>query len=313
MAVFIKKMFFTAMLGCFVYIAGVCLIGQLLPEYLIPNIVVKRETKSHTHNRLKEAKTVENIDILFIGSSYTYRGFDTRFYDTIGLRTFNLGTSGQTPVQTQLLLKKYLPKMNPKLVIMSVDPYLFMSDGVGASLGIIAADDVDFDVWGMAVRSRNFKVLNSTIYIGYRNLLNPDYAEDFDPDRVIEGNTYIKGGFVETRMRTYKSESVTLQTIKFRQDQVDAFSLLVKLLKSKGIDFVLIRTPVTENRYAGYTNIQEFNSLMTSSGKFIDLNHKANGFVDSLDFYDVDHLNQTGVIKFNKLTIDTLNLGNQPF
>ena len=80
--------------------------------------------------RLKEVKTVKNVDILFLGSSHTYRGFDTSIFHDCGYSAFNLGSSSQTPIQTLTLANRYLKQLNPKLVVLEVYPGNFTGDGV---------------------------------------------------------------------------------------------------------------------------------------------------------------------------------------
>src|SRR5215217_8103310 len=76
----------------------------------------------HLFSRLKELDTVKNVDILFLGSSHAYRGYDVRKFNRLGYSAFNLGSSAQTPVQTELLVKTYLAQLNPKVVILDIHP-----------------------------------------------------------------------------------------------------------------------------------------------------------------------------------------------
>ena len=87
--------------------------------------------------RLNEVKNIKNIDILFLGSSHTYRGFDTRVFKKNGYNSFNLGSSSQSPIQTLTLTKRYLNQLNPKLIVYEVYPTTFTIDGIESSLDII--------------------------------------------------------------------------------------------------------------------------------------------------------------------------------
>ena len=66
---------------------------------------------------IDEAKEVKNVDILILGSSHSYLGIDTRTFNNIGYSAFNLGTTAQTPIQTELLLNRYLNSINPKIIV----------------------------------------------------------------------------------------------------------------------------------------------------------------------------------------------------
>jgi len=78
------------------------------------------------------------VDILFLGSSHSYRGFNPQYFS--GYKTFNLGSSAQTPIQTNLLLKRYLHQLNPKTIVYEVYPISLSIDGVESSSDIIAND-----------------------------------------------------------------------------------------------------------------------------------------------------------------------------
>ena len=114
------------------------------PSRFKPNIIYNMGSYGFMYSRLSEIKNYENTNILFLGSSHAYRGFDTRIFLDKGLKSFNLGSSSQTPLQTKVLLKRYLERLNPKLVIYEVYPETFTIDGVESSLDIIANDKNDF-------------------------------------------------------------------------------------------------------------------------------------------------------------------------
>ena len=46
-----------------------------------------------------DADTTINIDVLVLGSSHAYRGFDPRIFKKAGIKLFNFGSSGQTLLQ----------------------------------------------------------------------------------------------------------------------------------------------------------------------------------------------------------------------
>ncbi|MEJ5274059.1 MAG: hypothetical protein WH035_08005, partial [Spirochaetota bacterium] len=75
--------------------------------------------KSWTKKTLNEIFNYQNIDFLFIGSSHAYRGYDTRIFNKLG-KSFNLGTTSQTPLQSYFLLEKFVNILNPKYVVIDI-------------------------------------------------------------------------------------------------------------------------------------------------------------------------------------------------
>ena len=66
-----------------------------------------------TLERIREAETAGPVDILFVGSSHAYRGFDPRIFAALGFTSFNLGTKAQSPLNTDFLLRRYWPRLQP--------------------------------------------------------------------------------------------------------------------------------------------------------------------------------------------------------
>jgi hypothetical protein len=77
------------------------------------------------------------------------------------------------------------------------------------------------------------------------------------------------------------------------------------MAKAQGIELILIQAPVTKATYKAYTNNQFFDEEMKKYGPYLNFNERIN-LNDSLDFFDGHHLNQNGVVKFNKALMEEL-------
>ncbi|MFB9054532.1 hypothetical protein ACFFVB_15690 [Formosa undariae] len=248
-------------------------------------------------------KTVNNVDILFLGSSHTYRGFDPRIFKEYGYSTFNLGSSSQTPIETNVLLDRYLDKLNPEMVIYEVYPETFSIDGVESGLDLISNDNNDLSSLLMAFKLKNISVYNTLVFASYRQIFNLD--KDFNEKTNIGSDTYIKGGYVEHKNAYYKEESLSLLTSYPKKIQIKNFENILKTLKNKGIKVILVQSPVTKVYYDSYSNKDAFDSLMQKHGEYYNFNELISSN-DSLHFYDKDHLNQNGVEIFNRKVLDLI-------
>lgn len=195
---FVKKIFFFAFFAFFSY----CIYLFIWVKY-IPKISRLNFAHGHLYNRLSEVKGIKNIDVLFLGSSLAYRGFDTRIFKTENICSFNLGSSSQTPMQTKVLLNRYIAQLNPRIIIYEVFPYTFGNDGVESSLDIIINDIIDLQSIRMALEINNINVYNTLIYKFTEGLLNFD-RKDIPPNK-INDDTYIPGGFVEKELHYFKN------------------------------------------------------------------------------------------------------------
>lgn len=262
-----------------------------------PNVNYNLGSYGNTHTRLKEIDQVENLDILFLGSSHTYRGFDTRIFSKAGFNSFNLGTSSQTPIQTNVLLKRYLDQVQPQLIIYEVYPYTFSSDGVESSLDIISNDINDLYSFEMAIKTNHLTTYNTLFYASIRNIfqLNENYVES----KQKNDDTYFTGGYVEKEISYYQPVKLPKKEIKPKKSQLISFDQTVNIIKENNIELILVYAPITKDLYSSYTDNKYFDSLMKTYGNYYNFNELMN-LEDSLYFYDSHHLNQKGVQLFNK-------------
>ncbi|HRG59203.1 MAG TPA: hypothetical protein PK323_09620 [Bacteroidia bacterium] len=301
---FIKSLLFFIPVVCFAYILLICVWGEFMPGIFKKNLNYFRAgSYGGMMSRLEEVKTVKNVDILFLGSSHTYRGFDNRIFKKAGFQTFNLGSSAQSPMQTLLLLNRYLDQLNPKTIIYEVYPNSFTSDGIESSLDIIANDKNDFGSIQMALKQNHIKIYNSLIYGFYRDFFNRNKGEK---EKKKNGNdTYINGGFLQKDLSYFKHIKYPNNTWNLNGKQWSYFEKILELIKKKNINLILVQTPITPNLYHSFNNNQAFDLKMKSYGTYYNFNDIVS-LDDSLHFYDPHHLNQNGVIIFNEKLIEKL-------
>jgi hypothetical protein len=279
--------------------------GSFVPSILKPNINYKLGSPGHTYSRLSEVKKVKDVDILFLGSSHTYRGFDTRIFSEYGLKTFNLGSSSQTPTQTKVLLNRYLNELNPKIVILEVYPITFSLDGVESSLDILANDKNDIHSLKMVLKTNNIKTYNTLLYGWTRDLfnLNSAFIEDGDKGH----DHYVSGGYVEKDIEYFSPEPFDKKKIIITDFQLKEFSEIVELIKNNNRELILIYAPIPPVNYNSFENSSYFDSLMSQYAPYYNFN-EIQSFNDSLHFYDTHHLNQKGVELFNKKVVEILEI-----
>jgi hypothetical protein len=302
---FIKSILQFIPLGIIFYVILLIIWGDIIPVKYNRNIKYVKGAKGYLYTRVHEITKYKNVDILFLGSSLSYRGFDVRQYQNLGLKVFNLGSSGQTPVQTEILLDRYLSILNPKKVIYAVPS--FVSDGVESSLDLIANDKKDKFTLDMMLEINNLKTYNTGIYGFYRALFNRD--KNFSEPLKNDEFTYVPGGFVESKISYYspnddkynKSKMINKKAIPYQKEN---FERIIEKLKNRNIEIVLINAPITKKHYI-YNSKRD--AYMRSKAEYYDFNLILD-LNDSLSFSDPLHLNQNGVELFNKKIIKILNL-----
>jgi len=289
---FIAFTFFVSL----VYIALLLVWGKLLPSAFNLNLIVANN-QSYTQVNLSEVKKFKDVDILFLGSSRAYGSFDTRFYQDKGLSVFNLGTIGQTPIQTKLLLHRYLEMLNPKRIVYEIAPMNLSSDGVESACDILANDLNDRHSLKMMVDKPHLKIINTGIFAFFNSFFNKDAT----PQSKRKKGKYCKGGFVFFESLRFKEKAMKepLKKAEFDKNQLKSFKAIIDILKDKNIELMLVQVPFAKKRYAHYSNLNDlFDAKMESYSTYYNFNKLLN-LKDSLHFRDATHLNQNGVDIFN--------------
>ncbi|RZJ28579.1 MAG: hypothetical protein EOO48_09520 [Flavobacterium sp.] len=286
------------------YVLAICFLGEVFPTYFKNDIRYRRAGGGQLFLRMNDARQTKDVDILFLGTSHCYRGFDPRIFKGAGYSSFNMGSSIQTALQTKVLLKRNLDRLNPKLIVYEVNPVAFGSDGVESSVDLISNDIIDFETFKMALEINNLKTYNTMIFALYRQITG--FGKNKTASRRYYNDSYVSGGFVEANMLYYDGKSRHIpKKYEFKPEQVKAFDEVLAMLKRKHYQYILVQTPVTKDFYASKINKAEFDAMMRARGRYYDFNRKVD-LNDTLDFFDDNHLNQDGVVAFNRKLIEVM-------
>ncbi len=277
------------------YCIGIIVFGQLMPSYLKPNLKSTRNKGGYALTRLQEVKTVSDIDVLFVGSSHTYHGFDTRIFEEAGYTAFNLGTSAQTPLQTKFLLERYLDHVRPKEIVFQVSPFIFAIKGVESTVDILSNDKVDASSVALALKINDIHVYNSLIFSAFEDVTRKKIT--LKEKRTQHKNTYVPGGYVENSSFEYKGNQAIITNFEFNTVPLKAFADMIAFVKDRGIKYHLVYVPVTKPLYDAVSKQSDFESMMATYGGYHDFNKILS--LDTTYFYDRHHLNKKGVAVFN--------------
>lgn len=291
----------------FVWFAFVVIWGTVIPEKFRNNLIYSTG-QGFMNLRLEEAELIEKIDVLIVGSSHAYRGIDPRRLIDKGIHAFNLGSSLQTPVQTQLLLRKYLRQMNPKLVVFEVGYKTFSSDGVEGAIDLMVnSPDLNWDIVRMAIELNDMTVYNSLAYTFFRKSILNETRQEYlashsDVDR------YVPGGFVERKFLDYEGPTEFKDHVQpVNPLQQICFEETLRYLRTHNVKTILVQTPILYGYYTSIQNIHEyddyFRRVASVDGYY---NFSDSVYEETTYFYDHHHLNTTGVERFNDDLINVL-------
>lgn len=268
----------------------------VLSNTKIGNLNLFNKEKGHMFNRLQQADSLNSLDILFLGSSHAYRGFDVEFFEKKGYTAFNLGSSNQSLLQSYILLDNYISKVNPKYVIIEVNPLSFCYDGDESNLDLLINTQKTSIEASILFHSPNLININTLVY---KTITNKSTKEQ--KNEKPEG--YYKGYIRKDSVFNIPVQKVTNLQRNLKESQIKYLDKTLSLLKKNKISYFLVYAPVTEN-FRKYYNNFPIDSIMKDKN-FINFSDLEN-INDSLNFYDSHHMNQSGVNIFNEILIDTL-------
>lgn len=300
---FIIRTFLAALFLVAFYPLCLLLWGEYVSDELQKNLwPFESELLRVELDQLREAR---DVDILFVGSSHCAGGFDPRIFREAGFdNTYNMGTGGQCPVNTEALLDVYLEQLNPKLVIYEVFPRTFCDDGVESFVKLTINSAFGNDTLKVARSQNNLMIYNSLLYKYLRrDILRMPEMVKIEPHNL----EYVQDGFYETYQTVTREYEFLEQTWKFKDYQKKAFSRIINKFKSKDIDYILVQAPLSKAYYNSFLNNDEIDNYFLEYGEYLNYN-KMLDLDDKKDFYDAHHINQNGVVVFNKVLLDYIKL-----
>lgn len=298
---FIKRFILFSIFSIVVYVTGLIIYGEIVPDYFLQNIFYEKFAYGFSNTRFKEVKNTSDVDILFLGSSRSYRHYDPRIFKKYGYNSFNLGSSAQTFLQTEILVNRYIPNLNPDIIVLDIYPGMFSSDGVESTFDLISNDYNDLETLRLATQLRNIKVINTWLFAVYKEFIC-NSLDDIEK-KVQNENTYVSGGFVQREIKTFQNHSdlINLEW-EYNELQWQAFERIVQKIKRTDAKLLIVHSPRNSHfRYSGQERLIQY----LQSNNLLFYCYKDLEFIsDSIHFYDLSHLNQNGVNLYNEFLIN---------
>ncbi len=244
----------------------------------------------------------ESYDYLFLGSSHCYRSFDPAIFAQYGLSSYNLGSSSQSPLNSYCILKKVIKRT--KNVIMEVYP---VSSGLSGTESFLSINASTKDI--SLVADMAFEINDLRCY----NMLSIKPIIDNYNRKRIFNYSQSKNGYIVT-IDTAKFEKKYVVTLNKEnvKKQLEYICKIIELCRDANIALTFIYAPIPRKHII--TNekifIDELKEIAEKENiSFTDMSRKSN--CDSkTDYYDDNHLNESGVYKFNHQLIGIIKKGN---
>lgn len=242
-----------------------------------------------------------HYDVLVVGSSHAYRGYDPRVFELNGYRLFNAGSSAQHPTVSALVLQTMLPQLSHKpLVIIDVFDRILEMDG-GESTGRMMTNCADPDLAARILRLRMDVTALNTYAARY---LAPNGMSE------TELKDYVRDGYCTRDGQLQRDLDSLPSKFKSNEQAMKGLSDALHWLAANGYRSVLVSHPMPpqQGRDTFHQGAVEAIERMNSDLRvpYFDFTMHDFGEQWKTYFWDATHLNQRGVDRFNALLVDTL-------
>ncbi|PQJ12597.1 hypothetical protein CJD36_002295 [Flavipsychrobacter stenotrophus] len=276
-----------------------------MPKKLQKNVLYLKNSTGHLSTRLAEADTCSQVDVLALGSSHTYRGFDPRIFRRHGISLFNLGSSAQSPIQTEYLVKKYIDKIHPRVVVFDMYYTILQCDGTESALDLFSnSPGIDKGLFEMALKVNTIPAYNTFVYSWFKTLNRQNIKEP----AIKNNDTYIPGGFVERTINNnqYHGQHIAPAHFEINELQLKSLQNIVKILKEKNIRLILVQTPYAPDSYRSVVNRDSLDRYLSSLKDAEYYNFNDTNIFKNDYFFDFSHLNSKGVEVYDSILINKL-------
>lgn len=260
-----------------------------------------QRTGGQEHRICRDWLGADQYDILVIGSSHAYRGYDPRVFEQNGLSMYTAGSGFQNTLATYVLLKDiFTPKKNMVVVIDLFD-LTFEGDGIGCYARLIQNVNNRNTAAELAWRQPDVRTFNSFMC---RVLSDNERME------VPDEPGYLFNGYCPKPDTTQILGSDVVKSPDFNPRFFEYLREAIRLVKSQGGIPIAVSHPQPKTT----TNLKfhdDFLKLVMPIIKeegvlYLDYNtqHPLN---NNEHFADANHLNQAGVNLFNEILLTELH------
>jgi hypothetical protein len=242
----------------------------------------------------------KNYDIVVLGSSHAYRGYDPREFESAGFSLYAAGSGFQNTLATYVLANNvFKPKNNP-LIIVDLFDQTFTDDGMGSFTRLIENLPDDHSAWQLVSRQPDIRSFNSYMCRLFSKQIAPEVPDE---------QGYLRDGYCPKLDTMTVLPPAMSGDKEFNTQFIKYLDRLLEYFDNNKIRYVLVSHP--QPKVAGYDVFHEqFRNQITSiisRHKVQYLDYNSNHDLDNFKhFADANHLNQAGVSIFNQRLIEDM-------
>lgn len=277
------------------------LIVVLLSGFALFDNIDKNKSKNNNIITLQDKINYDNLDVLFVGSSYSYSSIKPSLLDEISFRSYNLGISAAGVEFYELVIDDYIEnsKSNPKVIFINVSLMTFSSKVDDYSTYPIHRYlEIPKSHFQIVSKYNHYDklitMLKKSIGKGIINIFTYNFGSD---NREISNRGYIKSNHIVNQFIIKSTEHLYTPFLleKFNNLKLERLKNLVSEIEKKGIKVVYFELPTnTLEKYFNINYLKEYESGLKELSKTNNLLRIDKSLFNELNYRNIDHMNDSG-------------------
>jgi len=253
---------------------------------------------------------LDQWEVLILGSSHSYLGIDPHH---IARPTFNLAYTAQTLAFDQFLLEKYIDQLTKlKFIVLPISYPTYGSESY-LYPGIYNKTYYYHHYYGSNLFTKWYEPENYSLLALLTVKRAVDQTSQYykgEGDALVEcDNTGWYGPTVTRDLEENGRKSAGFHDLFYDTELYEAneqyLTEMIQLCKSKGIEPILVSTPMWHTYLSGLNPDRLQHMVQTTDAiarkhQVLYLNHMDDPLYRSSDFFDANHLSPSGAEKFSK-------------
>ncbi len=244
----------------------------------------------------------EKHDIIVVGSSHAYRGYDPRIFKEYGFNTYNLGTSDQKVLCSYYLIKNFINKDNCDVVLFDLYDRVFSQSNIESYSDMVQNIPSDKAALEISIASKDLRAINMFTLRQFNKVANP-----LDPDTV---------GYINGYLPTEKLLKLPAKRREFiyqtNDESLYYLEKIIQYLQSEGVKIVLTEHALPSVVYVKQHELFRNDVLPILKKYNVQwFDYTTDSTMNGIQYFaDESHLNVTGVYKYNHRLIKDLIKSN---
>ena len=130
-----------------------------------------------TYLKTHQFNTNEMHDVVIVGSSHAYRGYNPAIFNEYGYNAFNLGTSDQKMMCTFYLTKNYINHRNCKILLLDLYDRVFSQENIESYSDLIQNMPSDKAAFDIMLASKDVRTINMITLRYFNKNVPPNFND----------------------------------------------------------------------------------------------------------------------------------------